>query len=77
MKNELETLRKRLEETKTEKVEPAKVEIKGDAIVVFKVKFETFQDILDEMGKLISDMDDVSAEKCKKAVHAVFDDCGI
>lgn len=77
MEKELETLRKRLEDAKTEKAEPAKVEIKGDAIVIFKVKFETFQDLLDEMGKLISDMDDVSAEKCKKAVHAVFDDCGI
>lgn len=77
MEKEIETLRKRLEEAETAKTEPAKVEIKGDAVVVFKVKFETFQDLLDEMFALIGEMDDVSAAKCKAAVHAVFDDCGI
>lgn len=77
MEKEMETLRKRLEQAETKKTEPAKVEIKGDAVVVFKVKFETFQDLLDEMSALIGDMDDVSATKCKAAVHAVFDDCGI
>ncbi|MBQ7912164.1 MAG: hypothetical protein IJ308_00255 [Clostridia bacterium] len=77
MKKEVEDLRKRLEQAKTAKAEPAKVEIKGDAVVVFKVKFETFQDLLDEMCALIGEMDDVSAKKCKTAVHAVFDDCGI
>lgn len=77
MEKEMEALRKSLEEAKTAKVEPTKVEIKGDAVVVFKVKFETFQDLLDEMGTLIGEMDDVSATKCKAAVHAVFDDCGI
>ena len=77
MEKEMEDLRKRLEQAKTAKAEPAKVEIKGDAVVVFKVKFETFQDLLDEMCVLIGEMDDVSATKCKAAVHAVFDDCGI
>ena len=77
MEKEMEDLRKRLEQAKTAKAEPAKVEIKGDAVVVFKVKFETFQDLLDEMCELIGEMDDVSATKCKAAVHAVFDDCGI
>ena len=77
MEKEVEDLRKRLEQAKTAKAEPAKVEIKGDAVVVFKVKFETFQDLLDEMCALIGDMDDESAKKCKAAVHAVFDDCGI
>ena len=77
MEKEVEDLRKRLEQAKTAKAEPAKVEIKGDAVVVFKVKFETFQDLLDEMCELIGEMDDVSATKCKAAVHAVFDDCGI
>lgn len=77
MEKEVEELRKRLEQAKTAKAEPAKVEIKGDAVVVFKVKFETFQDLLDEMCALIGEMDDVSATKCKAAVHAVFDDCGI
>ena len=77
MEKEMETLRKRLEQVETAKAEPAKVEIKGDAVVVFKVKFETFQDLLDEMCALIGEMDDVSAKKCKTAVHAVFDDCGI
>lgn len=77
MEKEMETLRKRLEQAETAKTEPAKVEIKGDAVVVFKVKFETFQDLLDEMSTLIGAMDDVSAKKCKTAVHAVFDDCGI
>ena len=77
MEKEMETLRKRLEQAETEKTEPAKVEIKGDAVVVFKVKFETFQDLLDEMVVLIGEMDEDSAKKCKVAVHAVFDDCGI
>lgn len=77
MEKEVEDLRKRLEQAETAKAEPAKVEIKGDAVVVFKVKFETFQDLLDEMCALIGEMDDVSATKCKVAVHAVFDDCGI
>ena len=77
MEKEMETLRKRLEQAETAKAEPAKVEIKGDAVVVFKVKFETFQDLLDEMCALIGEMDDESAKKCKAAVHAVFDDCGI
>ena len=77
MEKEVEDLRKRLEQAKTAKAEPAKVEIKGDAVVVFKVKFETFQDLLDEMCALIGEMDDESAKKCKAAVHAVFDDCGI
>lgn len=77
MEKEMETLRKRLEQAETAKIEPAKVEIKGDAVVVFKVKFETFQDLLDEMCALIGEMDDESAKKCKAAVHAVFDDCGI
>lgn len=77
MEKEMETLRKQLEQAETTKTEPAKVEIKGDAVVVFKVKFETFQDLLDEMCALIGEMDDVSATKCKAAVHAVFDDCGI
>ena len=77
MEKEMETLRKRLEEAETAKTEPAKVEIKGDAVVVFKVKFETFQDLLEEMNELIGEMDDTSANKCKAAVHAVFDDCGI
>ncbi len=77
MEKEMETLRKRLEQAETVKTEPAKVEIKGDAVVVFKVKFETFQDLLDEMCALIGEMDDESAKKCKAAVHAVFDDCGI
>ncbi|MBQ9729138.1 MAG: hypothetical protein IJV85_06065 [Clostridia bacterium] len=77
MEKEMETLRKRLEQAETAKTEPAKVEIKGDAVVVFKVKFETFQDLLDEMCALIGEMDDESAKKCKAAVHAVFDDCGI
>jgi chromosome segregation ATPase len=77
MEKEMEDLRKRLEQAKMEKYEPAKVEIKGDAVVVFKVKFETFQDLLDEMCALIGEMDDVSAKKCKAAVHAIFDDCGI
>jgi chromosome segregation ATPase len=77
MEKEMETLRKRLEEAETAKAEPAKVEIKGDAVVVFKVKFDTFQDLLDEMCALIGEMDDESAKKCKAAVHAVFDDCGI
>lgn len=77
MEKEMEDLRKRLEQAKTAKAEPAKVEIKGDAVVVFKVKFETFQDLLDEMSALIGEMDDESARKCKAAVHAVFDDCGI
>ncbi len=77
MEKEVEDLRKRLEQAKKAKAEPAKVEIKGDAVVVFKVKFETFQDLLDEMCALIGDMDDESAKKCKAAVHAVFDDCGI
>lgn len=77
MEKEMETLRKRLEQAETAKAEPAKVEIKGDAVVVFKVKFETFQDLLDEMSALIGDMDDESAKKCKAAVHAVFDDCCI
>lgn len=77
MEKEMETLRKRLEQAETAKTESAKVEIKGDAVVVFKVKFETFQDLLDEMSALIGDMDDESAKKCKAAVHAVFDDCGI
>lgn len=77
IEKEMETLRKRLELAEKTKAEPAKVEIKGDAVVVFKVKFETFQDLLDEMCELIGEMDDVSATKCKAAVHAVFDDCGI
>ena len=77
MEKEMETLRKRLEQAETAKSEPAKVEIKGDAVVVFKVKFETFQDLLDEMCVLIGEMDDESAKKCKAAVHAVFGDCGI
>lgn len=77
MEKEMKTLRNRLEQAETAKAEPAKVEIKGDAVVVFKVKFETFQDLLDEMSALIGEMDDVSAKKCKAAVHAVFDDCGI
>ena len=77
MEKEMKDLRKRLEQAEKTKPEPAKVEIKGDAVVVFKVKFETFQDLLDEMGTLIGKMDDVSATKCKAAVHAVFDDCGI
>ena len=77
MEKEVEDLRKRLEQAETAKAEPAKVEIKGDAVVVFKVKFETFQDLLDEMCELIGEMDDESAKKCKEAVHAVFDDCGI
>ena len=77
LEKEMENLRKRLEESETLKSGPAKFEIKGDAIVVFKVKFETFQDLLDEMNTLIGEMDDTSATKCKAAVHAVFDDCGI
>ena len=77
MEKEMEALRKRLEQAETAKPGPAKVEIKGDAIVVFKVKFETFQDLLEEMNTLIGEMDDASAKKCKTAVHAVFDDCGI
>ena len=74
---EVAELRKRLEQAETAKAEPAKVEIKGDAIVVFKVKFEMYQDLLEEMNTLIGEMDDESAKKCKTAVHAVFDDCGI
>ena len=77
MEKEVEDLRKRLEQAEMAKPEPAKVEIKGDAVVVFKVKFETYQDLLDEMCALIGEMDDESAKKCKVAVHAVFDDCGI
>ena len=57
---------------------PAKVvEIKGDAIVRFKIRFETFQDVIDDMAALIGEMDAASAEKCKTAVHVVFEDSGI
>lgn len=77
MEQEIESLRKRLKEAETEKADPAKVEIKGDAIVVFKVKFDTFQDILDEMSELIGGMSEENAKRCKAAVHAVFEDSGI
>lgn len=77
MEKEMEALRKCLEQAETANPGPAKVEIKGDAIVVFKVKFEMYQDLLEEMNTLIGEMDDASAKKCKAAVHAVFDDCGI
>lgn len=77
LEKEMQSLRERLAEKEKTKLEPARVEIKSDAVVVFKVKFEIYQDLLVEMSELIGEMDDVSAEKCKAAVHAVFDDCGI
>ena len=77
MVEDLKDLRKRLEEVKMENAEPAKVEIKGDAIVVFKVKFETFQDLLEDMFELIGKMNKDEAAKCRAAFHAVIEDCGI
>lgn len=77
LEKEMANIRKQLEQVQNAKPEPAKVEIKGDAIVVFKVKFGMFQDLLDEMSSLIGEMDDESAKKCKAAVHAVLEDYAI
>jgi DNA repair exonuclease SbcCD ATPase subunit len=77
MEREMEDLRKRLEQTETKKAEPAKVEIKGDCVVVFKAKFETLQDVLEDMSELMEQMDEETAKKCRAAVHSVLENIGI
>lgn len=52
----------------------ARVEIKDDVIVRFKVKFNDFQNLLDNMSELIESMEQEQAGKCKNAVKIVFED---
>lgn len=79
LEEEVETLRAELEQAKAEAktAKPTKVEIKDDVLVVFKVKFKIYQDLLDEMSELIQKMDESDATRCRMAVRAVIDDSEI
>lgn len=65
-------LKRRLAEMESARAEKPKAEIKGNAVAVFKSKFEDFQDLLDSMNELIGEMEDEQKTKCKNAVKAVF-----
>ena len=71
---ELEAQIETLKAAPKPQAEPARVEIKDDAIVRFKVKFNDFQNLLDNMSDLIEDMETEQAGKCKNAVKIVFED---
>lgn len=73
MEKEIESLRKRLDEAKTEKEQPAKVEIKDDGLVRFNVKFETLQDLLDELEGIVSEMEEPMQGNCRRAINAVLE----
>lgn len=82
VQQENDELRKRLEEAEKKILEPvntapARVEIKGDALVVFKVKFGNFQDLMEELHDLLGEMNEETAGKCKAAIRAVCKDWGI
>lgn len=80
LEEEVETLRAELEQAKADvktATAPTKVEIKDDVLVVFKVKFKIYQDLLYEMSELIQKMDKSDATRCRMAVRAVIDDSDI
>ena len=66
--------KKRLAEVEQAKAEQPKTEIKGSALVIFKVKFESFQDILDDMNALLEEMSEEQKANCRKAVKVTFEE---
>lgn len=71
---ETEELKKRLETAEREKTDQPKTEIKGSALVIFKVKFEGFQDLLDDMNGLLESMSEEQKANCRRAVRVTFDE---
>lgn len=72
--SETAALKRRLAEIEQAKVEQPKTEIKGSALVIFKVKFESFQDILDDMNALLEEMSEEQKANCRKAVKVTFEE---
>lgn len=74
LKAEAAELNKRLSESEQAKAAKPKAEIKGSALVVFKVKFESFQDLLDDMNGLLAEMTEEQKANCRKAVRVTFEE---
>ena len=72
--SETAALKRRLAEIEQAKAEQPKTEIKGSALVIFKVKFESFQDILDDMNALLEEMSEEQKANCRKAVKVTFEE---
>ncbi len=70
--SETAALKRRVAEMEQAKAEKPKAEIKGNAVAVFKSKFEYLQELLEDMNGLLDEMEDEQKAKCKNAVSVVF-----